>query len=242
MIKYLGGEIYRLIHKRSIYLYFAALILGHVLIAYIRSGGFYEGSVVNDAISLFNFMPPLAGGFLFAAVYTDDLNSKNLISLVGFGLSKTKIVISKFILMAVLCAIAFALAPLLHCSVYALLGWPAGANEWAIIYAASLKFLLMTVAFAVLSGIAVYGLQRATFAIVLYILLAFGVVSGLLSAAVKPFAPGIANYLMPGISDRIMAGVIGGGPLFLPVIEYVVYVAAAAALSALAFNKKEMEF
>jgi len=242
VLKYLRGEVYRLLHKKSIYVFFAALAAGYLFITYIRSGGFNEESVVDDAINFFNFLPALAGGFLFAAVYTDDLNSKNLISLVGFGLGKTKIVISKLILIMVSSAVIFGIAPLFHCSVYSLLGWPSTAETWMAVYAVSVKGFLTTIAFAVLSGIVVYGLQRTTFAIVSYILLAFGIIGGLLTTGLNTFAPSLTHFLMSGISDRIMTGLISGSSLTSPVIAYIIYVGIAAAFSVAAFHKKEMEF
>ena len=242
MLKYICGELYRLLHKKSMHIFFAALVICYLLITYIRSGGFNQQSIVDDAINFFNFLPVLAGGFLFATIYTDDLNSKNLISLVGFGLGKVKIVISKFILITLLGAVVFGLAPLLHCGVYNLLGWTATAETWTAVYAISVKYFMMTTAFSVLSGVVVYGLQRTTFAIVTYILLAFSIVSGLITAGLKTFAPGLANYLMSGISDKVMFNIISGGSLTAPIIEWAVYVVIAMALSALAFYKKEMEF
>jgi hypothetical protein len=242
VLKYIRGELYRLFHKKSIYIFFTALAAGYLLITYIRSGGFKAESIADDAIQLFQFLPVLAGGFLFAAINTDDLNCKNLISLVGFGLSKIIIVISKFILITLLCAIVFGLAPLLHCGVYSLLGWTATVGTWTAVYAISVKYFLITVAFSVLSGIVVYGLQRTTFAIVTYILLAFGIVSGLLTTGLRTFAPGLTRYLMSGISDKIMINIISGGSLTSPITQYVVYVAIVMALSALVFHKKEMEF
>ena len=242
MLKYIRGELYRLLHKKSMFIFFAVLAGGYLLINYIRSGGFAAESVVDEAINLFNYLPVLAGGFLFFAIYTDDLSSKNLISLVGFGFSKVKIVISKFILMSLFSVIVYGLVPLFHIAVFRMFGCVATADAWMMVYAISVKYLLMTVAFSTLAGIVVYGLQRTTFAIVTYVVLAFGIVSGLLSAAFSAFAPGLKNYLMSGISDKIMAGMIGGTPLTVPIIEFFVYVIIMASISAFAFHKKEMEF
>ncbi|MCL2882722.1 MAG: hypothetical protein FWF45_07575 [Coriobacteriia bacterium] len=242
MLKLMRGELYRLLHKKSMYIYFGALAVTYALVVYVRSGGFSAQSVVSDAMNFFNFLPALAGGFLFAALYTDDLNSKNLIALVGFGVSKTKIVVTRFILMALLSALVFALVPLFHGMLYTLLGWAPAQVAWTTIYAASLKYFLMTVAFAALAGIVVYGLQRTTFSMVLYILLAFNVVSGLITVVLKTFAPNLSNYLMASISDRIMLAAMGSGSLVTPIVLYVAYVACAGALSVLAFHKKEMEF
>jgi len=242
MIKLIDGEIYRILHKKSMYIYFCSLAAGYFLLAFIRSGGFKDESVVSDAINFFNFLPAIAGGFLFSAIYTDDLNSKNLISLVGFGVNKTKIVTAKLILTVMFGTVIFALAPVFHYAVYAVLGSTATSGMMTMIYAVSLKYLLTTIAFAALSGIAVYGLQRTTFAIVLYILLAFNVIGSMIAVALKTFAPDLVNYLISGITDRIFAGMINAGSVTLLIVEYIIYVIIAGVLSVLVFYKKEMEF
>ena len=242
MFKLLRGEIYRLLHKKSAYIFFGALALGYFFIAFIRSGGFNEESVLSDAVNLFMFLPPVAGGFLFSAIHTDDLNSKNLTVLVGSGINKIKIVIAKLILTVLSGAVVFSLAPLYHCAVYALLGQTATADIMKSVYIVSLRYFLLSTAFATVSGVAVYGLQRATFAIVLYVLLAFNVVGGLLASALRTFAPGLASYLASGIADRIITGIMTDAPIVRPVIEYIIYLSVMTALSVIAFHKKEMEF
>jgi len=242
MLRLLRGEIYRLTHKKSAYVYFLGLAVAYVLLAYVRSGGFTGSSVLDDAMTFFGLLPALAGGFLFAAVYTDDLNSRNLIALVGFGLGKTRIIIAKALLMAGSSLVIFAVVPVVHAGLYGVLGSPASPAVWTTLYAVSAKYWLMTVAFAVLSGIVVYGLQRTTFAVVAYILLAFGVVSGLLATGLKAFAPGLAGYLVGGITDKIAAGLAAGGALVGPILQLAVYLVIAGTVSAIVFNKKEMEF
>jgi len=247
MIKLITGEMYRLLHKKSIYTYFCSLAAGYFLIAFIRSDGFNAQSIVNDAFNFFNFLPAIVGGFLFSSIYTDDLIAKNLITLVGFGMSKAKIVLAKIVLTALLGTVIFALAPLLLYVTHAAFGWTATASTMTMVYAVSFKYLLITIGYSALSGIVVYGLQRTTFAMVLYILFAFNIVGSLFKLFLVNmvgvgFASLITDRLMPGITDRIFAGIISGGPLALPVIEYIIYVAIVVMVSVIAFNKKEMEF
>ena len=242
MFKLIRGEFYRLLHKKSAYIFFGALAVGYFFIAFIRSGGFDDESVLSDAVNLFMFLPPVAGGFLFSAIYTDDLNSKNLTALVGSGINKTKIVIAKLILTVLTGAAVFSLAPLYHCAAYALLGQTAPADVMKSVYIVSMRYFLLCTAFTAVSGVAVYGLQRATFAIVLYVLLAFNVVGGLLASALRTFAPGLTIYLASGIAGRIITGVMTGAPVLRPIAEYLFHLAFMTALSAIAFHKKEMEF
>jgi len=242
MLRLIHGEIYRLLRKKSLYIYFGAMTLGYLALAFIRSGGFEQASIIDDALSLFVLLPALVGGFLFAAIYTDDLNSKNLISLVGSSTSKATIIIAKFVLMALFGAVAFALAPLLHLGIYALLGQVATAGMAAMLFAVSFKYLLITLAYAALSGIVVYGLQRTTFAIVTYLLLAFGVVSGLISVALNMFAPTFIEHLITGITDRVLMVLVSGGSLIFPMIEFTTNITIAMAVSFLVFSEREMEF
>jgi hypothetical protein len=116
-----------------------------------------------------------------------------------------------------------------------------------MVFAISCKYFLMTLGYAVLAGIAVYGLQRPTFAMVLYIILAFNIIGGLVTAFLANMvgdeaAYAIASHLLSGITDRILAGIIGGGAPLAPGLEYIFFATIAAALSVLAFHKKEMEF
>jgi hypothetical protein len=112
----------------------------------------------------------------------------------------------------------------------------------AFIYAVSLKFLLMSLAYAAISSIAAYGLQRVTFAVVSYILLAFYIVGSLISAASNVLELNIAEHTVSGITDRILAGMTSGAFLPLPIIEYIAYVLIAAVFAVMAFCQKEMEF
>jgi len=242
MFSLIRSEIYRLLRKKSLYIYFGVLAVGYFVLVLIRSSGLRESSIVSDALILFALLPALAGGFLFAAIYTDDLNSKNLISLVGFGVPKATIIIAKFLLMTLFGIIIFGLVPLYHCAVYAAFGQKATSDMVAMIFAASLERLLAVLAFGVLSGVVVYGLQRATFAIVSYLLLAFGVIGSLLSLALDSFAPDLVEHLISGITNRIFVGMISGGSIIMPIIEYIISVLVAVALSLIAFQVSRGRF
>ena len=167
MIKYLGGEIYRMLHKKSFYLYFGALALGYLMLALIRIGG--EGGaeqMLSDAETVFLLLPPVMGGFLFAAIYTDDLNAKNLGTLIGFGMSKAVIVFTKVCLMALFGALLLGLVPLYMAGIHTIMGTSVPAAILGMVYAVGLKALLQIVAYGSVAAIVVYGLQRPTFGVV----------------------------------------------------------------------------
>ena len=247
MLNYLRGEIYRMLHRTSMYGYFPGFAVAYFLLVFIRIGGSAADQMLLDAQTLFMLLPAIVGGCFFAALYTDDLQARNLGTLIGFGISRTKIVLAKLILTALFSAAVLALLPLLMFASFAVLGVIPTADILGSVYIWALKALLEIVAFSALAAIVVYGLQRATVGIVTYLLLALGIVSQLIGALlnwdlISSLVPGLSTHLMSGISLRVITGILTQGPVLLPLLEYLIYVAVAAALSILAFRKKELEF
>lgn len=242
MLKLIQGELYRVLHKKSLYVYFGLLAFAYILLAFMRSGGFHTESLVGDASSLFFLTPAVVGGFFFSTIYTDDLNAKNLITLVGYGLNKSKIVTAKIILTAFFSTVFFGLLPLFHSAVYMGFGYKTTAVQLAAVYAISLKCLLMTLAYSSISSIVVYGFQHPTFAIVTYILFAFGVIGNLLMMVAHTLNLNISDHLISGITSRIMTDLIAGGVSLLSIIAYAAYLVISSILATITFYKKEMEF
>ncbi|MDR1116921.1 MAG: hypothetical protein LBL09_01565 [Oscillospiraceae bacterium] len=247
MFNYLLGEIYRMLRKKSMYIYFGCFAAGYALLAFIRSPDANGGSILSDAENLFMLLTTIVGGYLFAALYTDDLSSRNLSSLIGFGMSKTKIVLSKLILAALFGGAIFGLIPLYMSGVYVLLGHPPTAAILGSVYVYALYTFMIAFACAAVSAIVVYGLQRTTLGIVAYLLLSLGVVNQLISLflswdVVHNLLPGLGSHLMFAISGRVMTGIMSGEGVWTPSAEYVIYVTVASILAALAFRKKELEF
>ncbi|MDR1565131.1 MAG: ABC transporter permease [Oscillospiraceae bacterium] len=250
MFNYIKGEIYRLLNKKSMYIFFGIFAAVYILFALVNSrmgDGYNSKSIIDHAYELFMFLPVVLGGYLFGSLYNDDLTSKNLTTLVGYGLSKLKIVLSKLVLITLFSAVVFGLIPLVMTAVFAILGAAPTAAALGTVYIKAFVALLTTVAFSALTGIVVYGLQRKTFAMVLYVLLSFGIISQLISMLlnsdiIRGIAPNLDKHLMTGITDRIEQGLTSGQPVILIFIEYIIYVAVALTLSVLAFHKKELEF
>jgi ABC-type transport system involved in multi-copper enzyme maturation permease subunit len=204
-------------------------------------------SLENEALTVFPYLSALIGGYLFAAIYTDDLNSKNLITLVGFGLGKTRIIISKLILMTLVAACIYAVIPLWAYGVLAVLGHVQAAAALGTAYAFVFKILLTTIVYGLIGSIVVYGVQRTTFAIVTYLVFALGIVDGMLFMMFKiPLiaenVPTIGNYLVESVTTSIFKGIVGGTSISGSIIVYIIYIAVPGILSILAFRKKEMEF
>ncbi|GHU09858.1 hypothetical protein FACS189431_8520 [Alphaproteobacteria bacterium] len=247
MLNYLRAEIYRVLHKKSLFIYFGIIALLYIGFAFMRLSDADDHSVASDASQFFFLLPAVIGGYLFAALFNDDLNSKNLTTLIGFGMSKAKIVLSKLVLTLLFGAVIFGIAPLFMDAVYAIFGHPASAQAMSAAYTEALVKLLAMFAYTAISAIVVYGLQRPTFAIVVYLLLSLGVVSQLLGLIlswdmIASLLPGLSEHLITGITTKIQLGLLVDSPIVMPIVEYGIYIMAATVLSVVAFNKKELEF
>jgi len=244
MLKLLNAELYRLSRKGTMYAYFAAMLLVYLAVTFIRSGGFREESVVFDCYDFFGAFPTLAGGFLFSAIYAEDLSSKNLISLVGFGINKAKIILVKFILAVVFAAVLLFGLAAVHVITYSVLGAQVTSEQVGVVFIIAVRFLLMTFAYTAVASLAVYGLQRVTFAVVTYFMFSLGMITGLIllvSSQLKVLEH-VPEHIPSGLVTKIMNGLEKGGPLLRPFAEYLVFIAVIIALSVFAFHKKEMEF
>jgi len=240
MIRLIHGEIYRILRKRAMYFYFGIVFLGFILVAYISSGR-EEQWFLSDANEFFSLLPIIVGAYVFTSVYTDDLASKSINTIVGYGLNKAKIIFAKFILMLIFNAVIFALLTLVYSGVYAF-RHEIPPNQFGGLLTAALGCWLVTVVWTALSSIIVYGLQHVPFAIVAYFLLSFNIITMLISVVADQLGYKIDEYLPFYITSNIIIAITEGGDLATPIVRYAVYIALSVVLSILAFNKKEMEF
>jgi hypothetical protein len=247
MLKYIHGELYRIFRKKSLYIYLGAIAFLYALFVLIRQNGIVSASIVNDAEQLFTYLPVLVGCYLFAVLYCDDLRSNNLATLIGYGMKKSSIVLAKLVLSTILNVLIFALIPLFMFLIYIVVGHNPSTLMMAEVYSQALKAALLAIAYSTIAGIMVYGLQRGTFAVVLYVLLSLGIVSQLLMMilywdVISAIAPNLGNYLLSNIVNNITVGVQSGSVEWLFVLEYTTYIVMACVLSIVAFHKKELEF
>jgi ABC-2 type transport system permease protein len=243
MLNLFRGEVYRLFHKRNMYIYLGAVLFGYVAIIFMRSGGFGPESVVTDAGNMMQLMPALLGGYFFASLYTDDLQAKSLTTLVGYGTSRTRIVLTKLALMAVFSIAAYVVLTALHLAMYAILGHAATGPAIGFVIATALQSLLLTLGYALVASVVAYGTQKPTSAVVAYFMLAFSVVGMLVNAASTLLHLNLGGHLLAGTTSNIMLGLVTPGQSILaPTLEFLAYLALAIAASIFVFKKKELEF
>jgi ABC-type transport system involved in multi-copper enzyme maturation permease subunit len=211
-----------------------------------QRGNLSESIFLTLSIQLADILPLAIGGFLFATIYNDDLSARSLSSVIGFGLRKSTIVLSKLIIMIALCAVAVPLTFVANYGLFAFFGVDVGGmlNLSAGIF---MQAGLLAVAYAAVASIVVFGIQKATLAITAYIFIAVGLARQLLGAVlgqevVVNTVGDLTQYLAHSITSGILTSVVTGPFDSLLVVQYVVYVAVAVVISVYVFRKKELEF
>lgn len=158
-------------------------------------------------------------------------------------MSRIKIVLTKLALMVVFTTGAFAVLVTIHLGMYAIVGFAASSVMVGYVLAFALQNLLLTIGFAAVASVVVYGTQKPTFAAVAYFMLGFSVVTMLIRAGTSLLNLDLSARLLSGTTGNIMLGLIApGGSFAAPGIEYLGYLILAVAASIFVFKRREMEF
>ena len=251
------ADIRRVQSKRA---YFICILLMALLIIF---AGFLEKNYPigipgpNDSSGTFGvystiiflFFPFLVGIPIYSAIFSDDFRSRSMQIAIGFGLTRKKLILSRFqecliLLIETGCIFSLVLLGSNFCfglETKALSG--VLVNE---IWVRDLKIL----AFLSISMILVYGTQKSGSGLVLFILLLTGIIEDILSIAdMIPFMArnhiSIGKYLPSNVVSSMSKSFESGD-----LTEGILYAAGFAAgyillpilLSICVFRKKELDF
>ena len=182
----------------------------------------------------------LIGIPVFIGVFNDDFHSKSMQTIIGFGTSRKRLVISRYCEFLVILAQAFALLSLMCFIMYAVTGNLAVSGP---IFGELWKEFLVIALCASVSMLVVFGAHNTTFGLVLYVFLVADLL-GLLLAGLQ-FVPFFAKHnidpssILPG--TMIYTAINDGKPIYF-VLAAVCYIALPLFLSIKLFEKKELEF
>lgn len=246
MINHIRAEIYRIMSKKSLYVFLGALLVLYAIMMVIQYGGHAPdgaGNIVTQSKTLFSLMAILGGCFLFFAVYTDDLTAKTLPALIGFGKKRAGIVIAKLVVMVLFTVAMFVLTLFAFRALFSAMGYATGGDVARQLWSVVLEKSLMVVAFTAVSSVVVYGTQKAVLSVVLFAFLSSGIISQLLINFLDSSL--VQGMVGSGVSDYTVIPIITafvGGPTLATVVPYMIYLGLFVALSIVAFSRKELEF
>ena len=188
----------------------------------------------------------LIGIPIFLAIYMDDFRSHAMQITIGFGMSRKKLVIARFVeaLMVLIEALLFIV--IVETVMSMVVG--AGFDPLKDLYIDAFKGSITIVCYIAMCLILVYGTQSVTLALVIYILLNAGFVSGLL-VGLSAFVPFLRdnnihlNWILPG---QLIADLAENPEYNYHALIWILVVAIFIIVPIIAsiklFEKKELEF
>ena len=223
------------------------LIIGIALIAmFVRVTPSKDMDFLSLVSSAAGMGSLIVGLPIFLAVFSDDFRSHAMQTAIGFGLSRSKLIVARFIevLVLILEATVFMVITEL------LMGLVAGVSSSTIADTcnASWQYLVPTMSYMAICLMIVYGMRSATFAMVCYIVFTIGVLDRIL-AGISVAIPFLRdnnihlNYVLPDT----MVGQLAMNPAFdyrwaIWIVVVVVYMLLPIWLATRVFRKKELEF
>ena len=182
----------------------------------------------------------LIGIPVFVGVFNDDFNSKAMQTIIGFGTSRRRLVLSRYCEYLVILAQAFAVISLLSLILFVVSGNMAVAGT---LFGQLWKEYLVTALCVSASMIVVYGAQNTTFGMVVFIILVADLLSFILAGLA--FIPFFSKHnIDPSIilpSSLIYQAFYNGKPIHL-LYAVLGYIVLPLILSVKLFEKKELEF
>lgn len=245
MFNYLKAEFYKQFQSKGMFIYFGILAAIFILYAILRK-------TLSGSISIFDFdyfkqmFIFLIGTFVFGTSYTDDINNKTLPSIIGNGLSRNKIWISKFIEIVINSFLFCFLSVVYMVIIFIIFG--AEFNNDIARYALQVVVVqsLAIILYAVFGSIGAFFAQKVQPAIIFFLFFScFGQLISLLlgiNTVVKAVGH-IDNYINPYTVVTNLDGAISGDfSMTTGVITYLVMTAVLAIVSMWILKKKELEF
>ena len=246
MKRYMKADFYRIFGRASRYITLIILFVAFGAFLYAVSDGSTPYEIVETVTKVINLaVCPIFGLVEFGVVYSDDLKAKTMQIAIGTGVSRRKVIFTKWLEIVLLTAldlviflgVAF-LVSLLRGAVFS--GEP--LRDVLILSGFSLIKLAGT---AAITSILLFATMNAALGLVLFIASAFGILYFLVSAIVTigPLETlHLDQFLFTSILEAAKSRAVIG-TLSLPhIIGIVIYLILFYLLACRAFKKVELEF
>lgn len=244
------GDIRRIMCKKSLWVAFIAALIVNVLMIV-----FYVFTMNNSS---FNYMMGNLDGMgdfggmvigiaVFLAVYNDDFKSMTIISIIGRGNSRLRIIIAKFINSVIITLILYAVFALQVLIMTKAIGMELMPDERLALCLAVVRGIYITIGYVTMAAIVIYATGNNAFSIFMLVMFYLIIPNVLPLTSNLPIVKNIhlERYDYSGLCSNGLTNIILGTPsrgVAILVLAFVIYVGAAIAIIFKVFNKKELDF
>ncbi|MEG0327197.1 MAG: hypothetical protein RR565_02380 [Erysipelothrix sp.] len=248
MLNYFKAEFYRIFHKKSFYIFLASCSVLFIAVTFIASGQIKSGLDYAQFMGFITQMIPIfIGIYTFGLIYGDELRSKSMQTAIGFGHTRFEIIINKLFVSFALLLISY-IVMMIHVMILPFfLGFNLNSEVAGMIAFQFFTPLFQTFIYFSIASIMAFYTQKATSAMLTFVLLATGTINMIMSLIVgQKFLVNLFGnlqpYLLTNIISQINAGFFNHNLSADLFIGPILYLAVSIAIATLLFNRKELEF
>ncbi len=250
MVIQLKGDIQRILSKKSFWVAFILAILSNVgiVLFYLykkkySSFNFASGNImgVTSIVSM------IIGIAVFLAVYADDFKSMTIISIIGRGNSRLKVIIAKFINSVIITGVMFIILALQVVIMAKFMGIEMTHDEALSLCLLIIYEILLTIGYVTMAAIAIYGTGNVAFSVFMVVMLYLIIPTALSLTSLIPVLKSfnLSRYEYNGLLttgfSSIILGMTASGIVTL-ILSFIIYVGASLAIIYAIFRKKELDF
>lgn len=247
MTALIKADLYRILHKRTLWIIIGITALIETAVAVYNRTRVWNGFVfVDQEISIaLSLSGILIGTLLFISVYSDEFTARSMQTVIGRGLSRTKVILAKIISCVIIAFLVYLLTLLFLLFLSVVLGARMTAADAGYLSLSVLQTAYCTAGNAALAAVVIYLTGNHALSVFVNIALIallpnalFLMESSVLMKNLHPSYYTLQGFAERGVSDLMLTG-DGTGTL---IFGFVFYMGIAFLLSVLVFRRRELEF
>jgi len=238
MFNYMKADLYRIACKKNMYVWLTIMLSFMLLGLYMGKDGLNAESLETATRAAFTFFWIIGGSYLLSTVYGDDLKSKTLPSIVGFGNSRAAVVIVKLLINVLLTSIILSIAALSLTLMVMFFGVSLDSTVISTILKTMMVSVLTGIGYSSVAMLVGYCLQQSTLAIVFFVLINSNLVMILMNYILEKLnLTDLMDYLLNPIVTKLLSDVS-----VWTILPYVVYVTVVTVLTVVIFKQRDLDF
>ena len=246
----ISGDIMRILSKKSLWVAFIAALLVNISMVsfYLFSMNYSSINFVQGNLDGLTDTGGLVIGIaVFLAVYADDFKSMTLISIIGRGNSRLKVIIVKFINSILITLILYALFTLQVMALTKAMGIQMPADERMVLCLGIFRGIYITIGYVTMAAIVIYATGNIAFSVFMVVMFYLIIPNVLPLASMLPVLKDIhlERYDYYGLCSNGLTDIVLGMPatgVAILITAFLIYVGGSLAVIYAVFNKKELDF
>ena len=249
MTNYIKADVSRILRKNSFFTAVGLFLLLYIIMVFIYfNPSFTAEMYVAKLTSYLSYYPLIVGLLVFICVYVDDFKCKSMQTAIGYGFSRTRIIVAKLLESSLLLLGVGIIMALVVNIVPILIGLDIDSIQHLNLTLTMMVEVLRTIGYIAISAIAVFASQNATNGIIFYVLFStksvYIVLSMILGQDIIVNTIGdLTKYLYTQQLYTIKTAIIYQETSVVAfIVSIMVYVIVPTIISNIIFKKKELEF